>query len=394
MTIVYYTSTFFLDLSLDVISVLKQHADVHVFIEVTSASRTATVADIKELPDGQYLAKPEQVLTPACYDTLSPYFEGTASTQFVIHKHPSGVSWSTIKASSAVRAQVKNYKPSFVYFEGYTLRTVGLLPYLLRFKKAFLAIHDPVPHTGEGSWKIGLPNLLFFNFPFKKCFIFYSEFAKKLFNDKYPQVKGEREVIRMRPYSYFKHRAKQHDAQREHILFFGRISSYKGIDILLKAIPEVLARFPDERLVIAGKRANDYVIDQALLSKHEQNITVLDRYIDNDELVDLITKAKFVVCPYLDATQSGVLMTAFALNRTVIATQVGSFPEFIIHGRNGLLVPPADHTALAQVIQQALTGDHYRELEANVVLNTAGDTWQKSFQQLLDRYFIPTIGEK
>ncbi len=394
MTIVYYTSTFFLDLSLDVISVLKQHANVHVFIEVTSSSRTATVADIKELPHGQYLAKPAEVLTPACYDTLAPYFEGTASTQFVIHKHPSGLSWSTIKASLAVRAQVKKYKPSFIYFEGYTLRTVGLLPYLLRFKKAFLAIHDPVPHTGESSWKIGLPNLLFFNFPFKKCFVFYSEFARKLFNDNYPQVKGDREVIRMRPYSYFKNSAKQHQGQREHILFFGRISSYKGIDVLLKAMPEVWEQFPNERLVIAGKRANDYVIDPALLSNNEQNITVIDRYIDNDELVDLITKAKFVVCPYLDATQSGVLMTAFALNRTVIATEVGSFPEFIINGRNGLLVPPANPTSLAKAIQQALTNDQYHELEANVALDTTGDTWKKSFQHLLDQYFVPSIGEK
>jgi hypothetical protein len=165
MTVVYYTSTYFLDISLDIINVLKQHVDLHVFIEVTSSSRNMTVVDIGAFPPGKMLATPAELLNQKDLENLTPYFAGTASTHFVLHEHKTGFSYSTIQASLAVWKYVKPFKPQIIHFEGYTLRTIGMLPFLFSVKKVFMAIHDPVPHTGEKSWKIGLPKLLFFKLP-------------------------------------------------------------------------------------------------------------------------------------------------------------------------------------------------------------------------------------
>jgi len=393
MIVVYYTSTFFLDLSLDVIKVLKQQVDLHVFIEVTSSSKNSTVADIKEFPEGKLLATPAEVLSADSLKTLSPYFEGTASTHFVIHQHKTGFSWSTLQASLAVWKFIKPFKPAIIHFEGYTLRTVGMLPFLFSVKKVFLALHDPVPHTGEGSWKISLPNFLFFKLPFKKYFIFYSDFARKLFIQNYPQVAAQKLLVKMQPYSYFKDQANTAPVPGSHILFFGRVSPYKGADVLLKAMPEVFEEFPDEQLVIAGKSSNGYILTNDLPVEHKNNITVINRYIPNDELVSLISNAKFIVCPYLDATQSGVLMTAFALNKTVIATSVGSFPEFITNNLNGLLVTPANPAALAQSIASALRGGYYKQLEENVIAGNARLSWQQSLTAVLNEYFNVKAGD-
>jgi glycosyltransferase involved in cell wall biosynthesis len=386
MTVVYYTSTSFLDLSLDIINVLKQRVNLHVFIEVTSSSKNSTVASIDQFPAGKLLATPAEVLNTESLKALSPYFEGTVSTHFVIHKHRTGFSWSTLQASFAVWKFIKPFKPQIIHFEGYTLRTIGMLPFLFSVKKVFLAIHDPVPHTGESSWKISLPNLLFFKLPFKKYFIFYSEFAHKLFLTNYKHVGGAKLLVKMSPYSYFKQQANTEATHKSHILFFGRISPYKGVEILLQAMPAVFNKFPNEELIIAGKSTKGYVLNESIPQQYINNVRIINRFIADDELTDLISKAKFVVCPYLDATQSGVLMTAFALNTPVIATQVGSFPEFVVNNFNGLLVQPANAAELSDKIIEALANDSFEQLRANVMLSNAQSPWQQSMTPVLNEY--------
>ena len=57
-----------------------------------------------------------------------------------------------------------------------------------------------------------------------------------------------------------------------------------------------------------------------------------------DELSALIQESSFVVCPYKDATQSGVVMSAYALKKPVIATRVGGLVEMVEDKKTGLLV--------------------------------------------------------
>ena len=58
-------------------------------------------------------------------------------------------------------------------------------------------------------------------------------------------------------------------------------------------------------------------------------IGIRNRFIPDDEMVALIKNCAFMVCPYTDATQSGVIMSAFAFNKPVIATDVGGLPEMV-----------------------------------------------------------------
>jgi glycosyltransferase involved in cell wall biosynthesis len=388
MRVVYYTSTYFLDVALEVINVLKKHVDLHVFIEITSSSKNTNIADIKEFPVGKKLATPAELLSEDSFIHFEPYLRGVASVHFVIHEHKSGLSFSTIKSSLEVWKFIKPYKPDVFHFEGFTLRSVGLLPFLFSFKKVFLAIHDPVPHSGEKSWKISLPNSLFFYLPYKKYFIFYSRFARDLFTANYKAISDKKLLIPMCPYSYY--RSLSDDTavtdDQSPILFFGRISPYKGVSVLLQAIPIVLKKFPKQVFVIAGKANNDNPLNSDMPKEYEDNIVIINRYIHNEELPGMISSSKFVVCPYLDATQSGVLMTAFAFNKPVIASRVGAFSEYITDDVNGLLVTPGDPDALAAIIIQALDSDLYKDLERNLVANNANNTWDNSMTSVLKAY--------
>jgi glycosyltransferase involved in cell wall biosynthesis len=58
-------------------------------------------------------------------------------------------------------------------------------------------------------------------------------------------------------------------------------------------------------------------------------------------------------------------MTAFALGKTVLATHVGAFPEYIRDKHDGFLIEP-NHSALSIAISKLLSANYYLELQANV----------------------------
>lgn len=384
MTVVYYVQVCFLDVTIELINVLKKHVQLHVLIELTPHGKNMTVLEIDNIPEGKTLVKPEEMLTKRSYEHLKPYFDGAASVHFVIHPHRTGFSYSTLQASGNVWRYIKQFKPDIIHFETFGLRAIGMLPYLRSVKNVCISIHDPVPHTGENTWKVSLPRKFFFNMPVKKQYLFYSQFAKKQFEDHYKKTKDARRVLQMSPYSFLNNLVNKDESAKKHILFFGRLSPYKGIDDLLLAMPEVFNEFPDERLIIAGKGYPGFEINEAVLTKYKNNITLIDRHIANDELATLIKQAKFIVCPYKDATQSGVLMTAFGLNTPVIATNVGSFPEFIQDNVNGLLVPPNDPGKLAEGIRFALRNEHYRVWTLGI--GNTEELWSRNTEILLEAY--------
>jgi glycosyltransferase involved in cell wall biosynthesis len=139
---------------------------------------------------------------------------------------------------------------------------------------------------------------------------------------------------------------------------------------------------PDEKLVVAGSGkmyfdAEPY-IDEGLLELH-------NRYLSDAELAGFITNALFVVCPYIDATQSGVIMSTFALGKPVIATATGGLPEMVKDGRHGFIVPPKDSQALAKAIEKLLSD---RQLLSQMRENIMADYHQGKFSwhDIADQY--------
>jgi glycosyltransferase involved in cell wall biosynthesis len=386
ITTVYYTSTFFLDLSLDIINVLKKQVNLHVLIEISPASKNANIVDIETLPEGQPLVAPELMLTKEAYANIKPYLDGVASVNFVVHTHTTGLSFSTLKVLRAVKKFIRKQQPQVLQFEGFTLRSLGLATLFFSIKQLYFAVHDAVLHTGESGWKTILPRFVYLHTPVKKTFVFYSQFSLNQFVAHTKHSKAQKLLTPMCAFSYFNTIANGIPSTHQHILFFGRISKYKGVNVLINAMPQVLASFSNEQLVIAGKGADEPILTNTNLLNNKNNITLIDKYIPNNELVKLIAAAKFIVCPYIDASQSGVLMTAFALNKPVVASDVGAFGEAIVENENGLLVPANDEKKLADGMLKMLTNDYYKKLENNIFNANQQNGWQKSMAVLTADY--------
>jgi len=135
------------------------------------------------------------------------------------------------------------------------------------------------------------------------------------------------------------------------LLFFGFIKPYKGLDVLLQALPLVIAKLPQTRLTIAGDvyKDREKIIAQIKALGLAKHINLQLRYIAESEVSDFFGSANVCVLPYKSATQSGIISLAQAFCLPVIASDVGGISE-AIDGSNGMLVPPQDPTALAEAI--------------------------------------------
>ena len=73
------------------------------------------------------------------------------------------------------------------------------------------------------------------------------------------------------------------------------------------------------------------------------------------------------MCPYKDATQSGVVQTAFALGVPIVATNVGALPEMVKNDVYGKIVPPCDSDSLAAAMIELITdADKLNRLKNNI----------------------------
>ncbi len=380
MVVVYYLLPFYLDAALETIQSIKDQVELNVIIELSPDSKF--VFGIDDLSNFKTIEKVESVLGEEKWRHFSPYFAGIENVLFVVHKHKRSFAPYSFSVARQLGKFIRNIGAEIIHFDSISVRATGLY-FFIRSKKIFITIHDPLPHSGESSWKIKIPNLLYFNVA--SGYFFYSWFARRQFEKLNHRSLAVKKVIRLQPYTFIRQFLEKKSYKTESILFFGRLSVYKGIDLLLEAIPMVLSNYPDEKFVIAGSSSYGYQINSSIVDRHKDNIEIICRHLSNTELAEYIGAAKFIVCPYRDATQSGVLMTSFAAKKMVVATSVGSFTEYIEDNVNGLLAAP-ESGAIANKIIEALKNEKYKQIEKMILPSYSLETGYSNRVTIMDAY--------
>ena len=132
------------------------------------------------------------------------------------------------------------------------------------------------------------------------------------------------------------------------VLFFGRIDEYKGLKYLIEAAKFALPRLPSLRVVVAGR--GDEPAEEGVPISATETFELHNRFIPDLELAQLLTDADVVALPYIEASQSGVLMVALAFGLPVIATDVGEIADAVRRAGAGMVIPPRDSAALANAL--------------------------------------------
>jgi len=142
----------------------------------------------------------------------------------------------------------------------------------------------------------------------------------------------------------------------ETLVFAGRLSREKGVDVLLRSMPTVVSHHPGARLIIAGDgpQLGDLVEMAAGLGLDE--VVQFAGSLKPDALGDLYADAGLVVLPTLWMENCPVsILEAFAHGRAVVATGIGGVPELIDDGETGALFGRGDDRELGDRLVELLS---------------------------------------
>lgn len=136
------------------------------------------------------------------------------------------------------------------------------------------------------------------------------------------------------------------------ILFVGRVTPEKGVDLLLDALAHVGAPW---RLVIVGDGMALPQIRQRIEHAGWSDRVTLRGWLDGPSLTEAYQQAAVVVVPSRWPEPFGIVgIEAMSHARPVVACEVGGIPEWLRDGEGGRLVPAADAPAMAAQISALL----------------------------------------
>ncbi len=259
-------------------------------------------------------------------------------------------------AIAAILRRIKAINPQVVHILSGFMWMEFALP-LLRRRALVVTVHDAHIHPGDKE-SSSLGHSLEW-----KCATQVSVHAEAIKQALIKERGVAAEKIHVVPhgtYDFYQRWARDDVQEQENtILFFGRIWDYKGLRYLIEAEPFITARVPNARIVIAG-RGDDFSQYERMMVNRDRFV-VLNERIPDEQVARLFQEASVVVCPYIEASQSGVLALANAFGKPVVATTVGGIPEMIAHGQTGLLVPPRDARSLAEAVVTLLQNPALRQ---------------------------------
>lgn len=168
------------------------------------------------------------------------------------------------------------------------------------------------------------------------------------------------------------------------LLFFGHVRRYKGLQVLLEAMPSVREQLPAAQLLVCG----EFYEDERGYREQIEGLGIQDcvrlhaEFIANDQVGRWFCASDLIVQPYVSATQSGVAQIAYQFERPSIISDVGSLAETVPHEEAGFVVPPSDPAALAAAIVRYYREDWEPRLREGVRSRRGLYSWDRFYEAI------------
>lgn len=375
MKILYLSLPGFADSDLPLIREYQRRGDDITYVmDLIPMSKNTTIVNIENIIQENDLIKADR------YTELLLYKKYINFEKFYILNRTSNRRYSISALSLMLRFIRFIKKEKFdVIHTTYPFRAFDTVLYKFS-KKMVMTFHDPFPHTGE----INFLKEIYRKLALRKVnrFVLLNKKQKECFLKTY-NIKEDRVLVnQMGLFDFLNIFKNEKNKPSLKVLFFGRISPYKGLEYLCEAMINVRKKIPHAELIIvgSGKIYFDYTP-----YKDKEFIHLYNKYIDTPTLAKYLSDCIFTICPYVDATQSGVILTSFALNKPVVATDVGGLSEMVKNDKTGLLIEPRNVQALSDAIISLFENpDKLKSFEENI--KTEYETGDKSWKAIADKY--------
>ena len=175
------------------------------------------------------------------------------------------------------------------------------------------------------------------------------------------------------------------------LLTFGLLSPNKGIEIVIRALPAILARHPDVMYIVSGvthphirRREGERYREQLQALAAELGVSshliLNNRFVSNEELIEHVGAADIYITPYRQEAQvvSGTLAIALGAGKAIVSTPYWHARELLADKR-GVLVPFDSPDAIAEAVLALLENDAERHaMRKRAYLYSRGTTWPKT----------------
>jgi glycosyltransferase involved in cell wall biosynthesis len=155
-----------------------------------------------------------------------------------------------------------------------------------------------------------------------------------------------------------------------------RLEQQKGLDVAVRALPEIRRRHPEAALVVLGEGPQrDQLAD--LASELEVPVFLLGRVPD---VTAWLRRADLLIHPVRWEGFGLALLEAMLTSLPVVATRVSSIPEIVVDCETGLLVPADDAPALAEA--------------AGRVLDDPGDFGARGYERAREEFSVARMADR
>jgi glycosyltransferase involved in cell wall biosynthesis len=218
----------------------------------------------------------------------------------------------------------------------------------------------------------------------------HSEYGRRQLTDVVGVDRGKVEVVHHGAFEHLTHLSSEvplpaelADVKAPVVLFFGLLRPYKGLEVLLDAWREI----DDAELWIVGRPR---VALGPLRARAPRGVRFIPRFVADSELPAYFRRADVVVLPYTATERfdfSGVMATALAFGRPIVASEIGGFSELAEVGA-AQLVPPGDRAALRDAVVGLLADRDRRERLAAAARAAATGpySWREASRRTVEVY--------
>ncbi len=210
----------------------------------------------------------------------------------------------------------------------------------------------------------------------------------------YPSARGKTYVTHLAyDVSQFNQNISENDVRRvkkrysivdDYILYLGTLKPSKNIEGLIEAFAKIEKKYPDVKLVIAGKKGWLY---QPIYEKAEKlglsDKIVFTDFVPEEDKPGLVKGAKVFVLPSFWEGFGLDALNAMSCGVPVVASNVGSLPEVV--GEAGILIDPNSIDSIAKGISRVLSMDklEYNGMVKKGLTQARKFSWEKTARQTL-----------
>lgn len=387
--IVYISSAFF-ESSLPLAKHISKNASVSFYGLFSTRFLNPANFDVSNLDFKNYSINSFEKLSIDKNHPLKDYLQGARlDVNFLVFgKNLFNIVKSVILLSKNIGKQ----KPDSIHFIGQSY--IFVLFYIFLWSKNLVHSYHEISFTRiNDSRDLNLKEI-FNNFALrllvkatilsKTKIIFHSDNTRDLFAEttSYDNYK----VIPFGLFEIYKNSLIEKDKEfsKDFYLFFGYVRNYKGADVLVNAAREVLIKNSKLKFIIAGMNANT-------LSSNSfpSNILLIDKFLTDGEIANLISSCKAVIAPHRVASQSGIPNTSYVFDKPVLCSNVKGLSDFVTDNLNGIIFESENYQELSKKILQLDNDDIlYHSLVDNIrnKVNFDKFNWDLIANSTLDFY--------